>query len=37
VSTAESYARSFQTVVRKRGFEALMTSLRKKRNEVTTS
>jgi len=34
VSTAESYARSFQTVVRKRGFEALMTSLRKKRDQV---
>ncbi len=34
VSTAGSYARSFQTVVRKRGFEALMTSLRKKRDQV---
>lgn len=30
VSTAEGYARSFQTVVRKRGFDALMTSLQKK-------
>ncbi len=30
VSTAGGYARSFQTVVRKRGFDALMTSLRKK-------
>mgnify|MGYP006423552085 CR=1 FL=1 len=35
VSTAESYARSFQTVVRKRGFDALMTSLKKKRDQVT--
>lgn len=34
VSTAESYARSFQTVVRKRGFEALMNSLRKKRDQI---
>jgi phospholipid transport system substrate-binding protein len=34
VSTAEGYARSFQTVVRKRGFDALMTSLRKKRDQV---
>jgi phospholipid transport system substrate-binding protein len=30
VSTADSYARSFQTVIRKRGFETLMQSLRKK-------
>lgn len=30
VSTAEGYARSFQTVVRRRGFESLMESLRKK-------
>lgn len=37
VSTAEGYARSFQTVVRKRGFEALMKSLRKKRDEVTST
>lgn len=36
VSTAEGYARSFQTVVRKRGFESLMKSLRKKRDEVTS-
>lgn len=35
VSTAEGYARSFQTVIRKRGFDALMESLRKKRNEIT--
>jgi len=34
VSTAESYARSFQTVVRKRGFDALMDSLRKKREQI---
>lgn len=34
VSTAEGYARSFQTVVRKRGYEALMNSLRKKREEI---
>jgi phospholipid transport system substrate-binding protein len=33
VSTAEGYARSFQTVVRQRGFETLMKSLRKKRDE----
>ncbi|PEN13676.1 ABC transporter substrate-binding protein [Longibacter salinarum] len=37
VSTAESYARSFQTVVRKRGFDALMTSLKKKRDKVTSA
>ena len=30
VSTAEGYARSFQTFIRKRGFDALMNSLRKK-------
>lgn len=30
VSTAESYARSFRAVIRKRGFETLMQSLRKK-------
>lgn len=30
VSTVEGYARSFQTVVRKRGFDSLMDSLRKK-------
>ncbi len=35
VSTVEGYARSFQTVVRKRGFDSLMKSLRKKRDEVT--
>jgi len=37
VSTAEGYARSFQTVVRQRGFETLMESLRKKRDEVTAT
>ncbi len=31
VSTAGGYERSFQSVVRKRGFDALMTSLNKKR------
>ena len=30
VSTSEGYARSFQSVVRKRGFDSLMESLRKK-------
>lgn len=34
VSTVDGYARSFQTVIRKRGFDALMTSLQKKLNEV---
>ena len=34
VSTAESYARSFQTVIRKRGFDSLMTALQKKRDKV---
>jgi phospholipid transport system substrate-binding protein len=33
VSTAESYARSYQTFMRKRGFDALMNVLRKKRDE----
>ena len=37
VSTAEGYARSFQAVVRKRGFDALMTSLEKKRDRMQTS
>ncbi len=35
VSTAEGYARSFQSVVRKKGFDALMTSLRKKLDKTT--
>jgi phospholipid transport system substrate-binding protein len=30
VSTADGYARSFQSVIRKRGFDSLMASLRKK-------
>jgi phospholipid transport system substrate-binding protein len=34
VSTAEGYARSFQSVMRKRGFEALMTALEKKRKQT---
>ena len=34
VSTAEGYARSFQTVVRQRGFDTLMKSLRKKRRQI---
>ncbi|MBT8399036.1 MAG: ABC transporter substrate-binding protein [Rhodothermia bacterium] len=33
VSTADGYARSFQSVVRKRGFDALMTSLVKRRDK----
>lgn len=36
VSTAEGYARSFQTVVRKRGFDALMSSLRKKLEQTNS-
>lgn len=36
VSTAEGYARSFQTVIRKRGFDALMTSLHKKLDTMTS-
>ena len=36
VSTAEGYARSFQTVIRKKGFDSLMTSLRKKLENVKT-
>ncbi|PSQ96417.1 MAG: ABC transporter substrate-binding protein [Bacteroidetes bacterium SW_9_63_38] len=34
VSTAEGYARSFQSVMRKRGFKALMGALEKKRKET---
>lgn len=37
VSTAQGYARSFQTVVRKRGFGALMKSLRKKLDKTNAS
>ncbi len=36
VSTAEGYARSFQTVIRKRGFDALMTSLNKKLEKMNS-
>ncbi len=32
VSTTEGYARSFQSVIRKKGFDALMTSLEKRRD-----
>jgi phospholipid transport system substrate-binding protein len=35
VSTVDGYARSFQSVIRKRGFEALMNSLRKKQAQLT--
>lgn len=37
VSTAEGYARSFQTVVRKRGFDALMKRLREKRQSIEST
>ena len=37
VSTAEGYARSFQSVMRKRGFEALMSALERKRQESTST
>lgn len=37
VSTVESYARSFQSVIRKRGFDALMASLHKKLDSLETS
>lgn len=37
VSTAEGYARSFQSVVRKKGFDSLMTSLNKKLDRVTAA
>ena len=37
VSTAEGYARSFQTVMRKKGFDPLMKSLRKKRDKMQAS
>lgn len=35
VSTAEGYARSFQSVMRKRGYDALMGALEKKRKETS--
>lgn len=34
VSTAEGYARSFQTVVRRKGFDALMQSLKRKQEAI---
>lgn len=34
VGTAESYARSFQNVVKQRGFAVLMKSLKKKRSQI---
>lgn len=34
VSTAEGYARSFQSLIRKRGFDTLMEKLREKRDAV---
>lgn len=34
VSTAEGYARSFQTAIRKRGFDGLMTILRKRLDKI---
>lgn len=37
VSTAEGYARSFQSVMRKRGFQALMAALEKKRKETMST
>lgn len=36
VSTAEGYARSFQTVIRKKGFDALMSSLNKKLDSLNS-
>lgn len=35
VSTTEGYARSFQTAIRKRGFDGLMQSLRKRLDRIT--
>ncbi|MEZ4699818.1 MAG: ABC transporter substrate-binding protein [Rhodothermales bacterium] len=37
VSTTEGYARSFQTYVRKRGFDALMASLHKKLDKMSAT
>ncbi len=37
VSTTGGYSRSFQSVIRKKGFDALMTSLEKRRARDTTS
>jgi phospholipid transport system substrate-binding protein len=37
VSTTQGYSRSFQSVIRKKGFSALMTSLEKRRERIGTS
>ncbi len=37
VSTVGGYERSFQSVIRKRGFDSLMQSLRERRDEITAS
>jgi phospholipid transport system substrate-binding protein len=37
VSTAEGYARSFQNVIRRRGFDALMTSLHQRLERIQTT
>jgi len=37
VSTADGYARSFQTVIRRRGFEGLMTSLNRRLEQAQAS
>ncbi len=37
VSTVEGYARSFQTAIRKRGFDGLMKSLYKRRDKIQAS
>ena len=36
VSTVDGYARSFRTMIRKRGFETLMERLEKRRDEMNT-
>ena len=37
VSTTHGYSRSFQSVIRKKGFDALMSSLEKRRERIGTS
>jgi len=37
VSTVDGYARSFQTYIRKRGFDALMENLRKRHSKMQTT
>ncbi len=37
VSTTKGYSRSFQSVIRKRGFDALMSSLERRRAREATS